>query len=60
MDDWQKFNEKSLLEKEDLDSHLNMEDITDADYVHTKRACRDFEIKNQENIIIRMFKAIHY
>ena len=27
-------------------SHLNMEDITDADYTHTKRVCRNFEIKN--------------
>ena len=23
-----------------------MGDITDADYAHTKRACKDFEIKN--------------
>ena len=23
-----------------------MEDITDADYVHPKRVCKDFEIKN--------------
>ena len=23
-----------------------MEDITDADYIHTKRVCKDFEIKN--------------
>ena len=23
-----------------------MEHITDADYVHTKRVCKDFEIKN--------------
>ena len=27
-------------------SHLNMEDITDADYEHTKRVCKDFEIEN--------------
>ena len=27
-------------------SHLNMEDITDADYTHAKRVCKDFEIKN--------------
>ena len=30
MDNWEKFNE-TLLEKEDCYSHLNMEDITDAD-----------------------------
>ena len=33
------------LKKEDFYSHLNMEDTTDADYAHTKRACKDFEIK---------------
>ena len=46
MDDWEKFNETSLPEKEDFYSHLNMEDITDADYAHVKRICKDFEIKN--------------
>ena len=35
-----------------------MEDITDADYAHEKRVCRDFEKKNQENIMIFMFKSI--
>ena len=45
MDDWEKFNE-TLLEKENFYSHLNMEDITDADYVHAKKVCKDFEIKN--------------
>ena len=46
MDDWEKFHETSLTEKEDFYSHLNMEDISDAVYAHTKRACKDFEIKN--------------
>ena len=41
-----KINETSLLVTEDFYSHLNMEDITDADYVHAKRVCKDFEIKN--------------
>ena len=27
-------------------SYLNMEDITDADYAHAKKVCKDFEIKN--------------
>ena len=45
MDDWEKF-ETSLPEKEDFYSHLNMEDITDADYTHAKRVCKDFKIKN--------------
>ena len=46
MDDWETFNEASLPEKEDFYSRLNMEDTTDADYVHPKRVCKDFEIKN--------------
>ena len=46
IDDWEKFNEASLPEKEDFYSHLNMEDITDANYVHTKRVCKDFEIED--------------
>ena len=46
MDDWQKFNETLLPEKEDFYSHLNMEDITDADYAQAKRVSKDFEIEN--------------
>ena len=46
MDDWRKLNETSLLEKDDFYSYLNMEDITDADYVHTKKVCKNFQIKN--------------
>ena len=45
MDDWEKFNETSLPEKEDFYSHLNIEGITDADYVHAKSVCKEFEIK---------------
>ena len=33
------------LEKEDFYSHLNMINITDTDYAHAKRVCKDFEIK---------------
>ena len=40
MDDLEKFNEKSLYEEENFYSHLNMEDITDADYTHAKRVCK--------------------
>ena len=35
MDDWEKFYETQLPEKEDFYSHLIMEDITDAEYAHT-------------------------
>ena len=34
MDDWEKFNKTSLPEKEDFYSHLNIEHITNANYVH--------------------------
>ena len=46
MDDWEKFNERSLPEKEDFYGHLNMEAITDVDYVHARKTCKDFRIKN--------------
>ena len=46
MDDWEKFNETTLPEKEEFYSNLDLEDITEGGYVHAKRACKDFEIKN--------------
>ena len=46
MDDWEKINETLLPEKEEFYSNLNIEDITDADYIHAKKVCKDFEIKN--------------
>ena len=46
MDDWEKFNETTLSGKKDFYSHLNMEDITDADYGYAKIVFKDFEIKN--------------
>ena len=46
MDDWKKFNETTLSVKEEFYNNLNMEDITKADYMHVKRVCKDFKIKN--------------
>ena len=46
MDFWEKLNETLLPEKEDSYSHLNMEDMTDADYAQAKRVSRETEIKN--------------
>ena len=57
MDDYEKINETSLPENEDLYNHLNMNDISDEDY-EDARVCKDFEIK--ENVMICMFKAINY
>ena len=45
MDEYKKFNEATLPEKEEFYSNLNMEDITDADHMHAKRVRKDFEIK---------------
>ena len=46
MNYWEVFNETTLPEKEESYSNLNMEGITDADYMHAKIVCKDFEIKN--------------
>ena len=46
MDKWERFNKTSLPEKDEFYSNLNMEDITDADYTHAKRVCKEFEMKN--------------
>ena len=46
MDNWEKFSKTSFPEKEDFISHLDMEDITDGDYKHTKKVCKDFKIKH--------------
>ena len=37
MDDWEKFNETKLPEKEECYRNVNLEEITDADYMHAKR-----------------------
>ena len=62
MDEWEKFNEISLPENKDFYSNLNMEDVTDSDYNHSKT---DFEIKVLKQkiwvyIMICILKAIHY
>ena len=46
MDEWKKINETSLPKKEYLNSNLNIENITDLDYYHAKRLCKDFKIRN--------------
>ena len=47
MENWEKFNETSLREKEEFYSNLNMGDITNAYYMHAKRVCKDIEIKKK-------------
>ena len=57
MDHWEKFNETTLPEKEEFYSNLNMEDITDADYMHAKRIFKDFEMKNLREYHDLYFKS---
>ena len=40
MDEWEKFNETWLPEKEEFYSNLNMENITEADYMHVEIVCK--------------------
>ena len=60
MDDWEKFNETKLPEREDFYSHLNVEEITDADYAHAKKFVKILKQKPLENLMICIFKVIHY
>ena len=45
INDWEDFNEV-LPQKEDFYNNLYMKDIIHADYTHTERVYKDFEIKN--------------
>ena len=46
MDDWKRFDETSLPDKEAFYSSLNMEDITDVDHRHAKRAFKNLNNRN--------------
>ena len=46
MDSWERFDETSLPGKEAFYSSLNMEDITDVDYIHAKMALKYFNNKH--------------
>ena len=52
MDNWRKFNETSLPEKEEFCSHLNIEDITDVDQTHVK-ICKELAKVLKQNILRR-------
>ena len=45
MDEWEKFNEILLLEKEEYYGNLNIEDITDAYYMYVERVSKDWDKK---------------
>ena len=46
MDSWEKFDEITLPPKEVFHSNLNLEDISDEDYVQAEKVWNVFEIKN--------------
>ena len=45
MDDWEKFDETASPQKKRFYRHLNIEDITDGDYLQAKRISKDFHIR---------------
>ena len=49
MNSWERFDEKSLPNKEDFYSNLNMEGISDTDHRHTKIVFKTFNNKNIGN-----------
>ena len=46
MDNWERFNDILLPNKETFYSNLNMEDITDTDYRHANKVFKEFKLKN--------------
>ena len=42
MDEWEKTNETSLRKKGEFYSNLNMDDISDVNYLHVKRIKKSF------------------
>ena len=60
MNDWEKFDKTSLREKEDFYSHLNMEDIIDADNRHAKRVCQPWQTALKKEKIDRLTDIVCY
>ena len=46
MDNWERFSETLLPNKEVFYSNLNVEDITDTDYTHANKLFKEFKIKH--------------
>ena len=57
MDDWE--IKVLLSEIGDFHSHLNMADISNADYMHAKSVWKDFQTRNL-SFMSYMFRVIHY
>ena len=60
MDSWERFNEIIVPNKNAFYSKINLQDITDEDYIYAQKVFKEFEKKTQGNIMIYMFKVIHY
>ena len=45
-DSWERFDETSFPDKKEFHGNLNLEDISDIDYRHTKRVLKRFSNKN--------------
>ena len=50
MDNWERFNETSLPNKESFYSNLNMENIDDIDYRHGNNVFKRFKLKKSRRI----------
>ena len=50
MDNWEKFNETLLPNKEAFYSNLNMEDITDTHYRHGNKVFKELKLKKYRRI----------
>ena len=46
INNWERFNETLLPNKEAFYSKLNMENITDTDYLHAYKVFKEFKRKN--------------
>ena len=45
MNSWKRFDEASLPDKKAFCSNLNLENITDEDYIHTQEIFNEFKLK---------------
>ena len=46
MDSWERFDEATLPNKKAFYSELNLENITDKDYINTQKVFKEFKLKN--------------
>ena len=62
MDEWENFNETSLLQKVEFYSNLNMKSITDEDYLHAKIVNTgeylDFYLKSNTLLLANVFENV--